>query len=775
MASFEYSRDLCRELTDRLRALPLRKRMELGRYEDGDRLDLVITTAWPEVEGRAVFQIEKFVGGGFAGQVYRSRLESLDLPEGAPRELVLGERYAVKILEPPSRFSVWFRNLVYWLAFQGPFTAQVNRSACRAGLLWPKLLREVAERKLGDREAIADTYASFHDDRIGAWGEVREWVEGRTWRLEADGRLSARRAWRGIDAAETGSPEYVAKHQFMVRLVEMLHAMGAAELARQYEWWTLKSQPNALKRFGHGEGPGDGLCAVDFRAGLALIPILPMSPADIGLIFKGMARGSLAQFDRCDWTRFDAFVAENEDMLSGSTAMIQALKQYDAEYRAAMPDITHQGVSLLLKPALRQSVRHGLVDGYVAAGMVDAAHAERLKAGGWRFPCFYLLGALPGLGRLLRKLWCNHAWRSHVVGMLTDARYLRTAGEARAIGAAIKWHRARRITEAHARRISASPPLYWLEQLTVGWIPCRALHRVAADPASPWRGIRSGWAYLHRFLKDPAFRHEWLLGEINDGYAEGMLDADERDRLLAQIDDPFIALYLRSVGAHLATLPVTQIVSVLHGSINALLIMAAGGGWQAASTRFVIILGIYQVIPISPGSLCRGFYVVYMMVKGRNWRDYVVAAPLSFLKYLGYLSFPLQMTATYPELAQLMAGRWASGAIHVIPVFGEKGALLEHFVFDLFFNVSRAFGHWASRHTRWILNIWMVLSALIALLVLQHAVATVTVAEELRKEVVNVVLLLIGAGLLPRLLMYPVLHGERSKPDSLGQHDEASA
>jgi hypothetical protein len=33
-----------------------------------------------------------------------------------------------------------------------------------------------------------------------------------------------------------------------------------------------------------------------------------------------------------------------------------------------------------------------------------------------------------------------------------------------------------------------------------------------------------------------------------------------------------------------------------------------------------------------------------------------------------------------------MAGHWATGAVHVVPVFGERGALLEHFVFDLFYN-----------------------------------------------------------------------------------------
>jgi hypothetical protein len=33
-----------------------------------------------------------------------------------------------------------------------------------------------------------------------------------------------------------------------------------------------------------------------------------------------------------------------------------------------------------------------------------------------------------------------------------------------------------------------------------------------------------------------------------------------------------------------------------------------------------------------------------------------------------------------------MAVHWATGAVHVVPVFGESGALLEHSVFGLFYN-----------------------------------------------------------------------------------------
>jgi hypothetical protein len=40
----------------------------------------------------------------------------------------------------------------------------------------------------------------------------------------------------------------------------------------------------------------------------------------------------------------------------------------------------------------------------------------------------------------------------------------------------------------------------------------------------------------------------------------------------------------------------------------------------------------------------------------------------------------------YPALARFMAAHWATEAVHIIPVFGEKGALLEHGIFSLFYN-----------------------------------------------------------------------------------------
>jgi hypothetical protein len=76
-----------------------------------------------------------------------------------------------------------------------------------------------------------------------------------------------------------------------------------------------------------------------------------------------------------------------------------------------------------------------------------------------------------------------------------------------------------------------------------------------------------------------------------------------------------------------------------------------------------------------------------MMIKDRDVKNYCVAAPVSFLHVVGYLAFPLQMASHNPALARFLAGRWTMGMVRLVPVFGERGGLLEHWVFDFFFNL----------------------------------------------------------------------------------------
>jgi len=85
----------------------LRPRRRL-RYEPETELQYRIRGVFPPREGQVKFRIERFVGGGYAGQVYRVKALEVE-PEGEPIiGLQVGQVYALKILVPPNGFARWF-------------------------------------------------------------------------------------------------------------------------------------------------------------------------------------------------------------------------------------------------------------------------------------------------------------------------------------------------------------------------------------------------------------------------------------------------------------------------------------------------------------------------------------------------------------------------------------------------------------------------------------------------------------------------------------------
>jgi len=110
--------------------------MRVQRYDEGAELVYDVKAVAGTNEGRIRAVVEKFIGGGFAGQVYRVKIVAIDAQDGPIGGLEEGGKYAIKILIPPSGFSCLFRNALYLVGFQGPFQLQVNPAAARWGALW---------------------------------------------------------------------------------------------------------------------------------------------------------------------------------------------------------------------------------------------------------------------------------------------------------------------------------------------------------------------------------------------------------------------------------------------------------------------------------------------------------------------------------------------------------------------------------------------------------------------------------------------------------------
>lgn len=675
----EYSVEVCKELENRFYETRLHRPMRITRYDQGSELTYDIVSVERENTAQVKLLIEKFVGGGFAGQVYKVKILDIEADDGPIEGLKVGKVCAMKILIPPSNFSRIFRNALYWIGFQGPFQLQVNPAAVRAGAIWQKFIRRGAKIKFGSESTVVDIYATFVDDTLGSCGELREWVDGRTWRLEVDDRLDVLRDWRKgrpVDHQLLGSPEYRAKRQFMTDFVKLLHDMGAYEFARQYEWSTCKSQPNCLKRQSTEHNPSAGLVAVDFRAGLALLPFLPMSPGDFKLIIKGIARRSLVQFDRGDASKLETFIKTHLGDDADMREMLEKLKEEERVYRNSVPDITHNHIRLLYSRNLWSTIFDSAIAGWKLRNFIDEEHEQKLRKSKILTLLFFIIGLIPFLGKILRRIWCRPDWRKHYAALLTSWEYLKKAFRAKITEKIIVWHRAGRISPERAIRLQEQPWRF-LCHLPLSILPA-GLHRFFTD----WEFFKDKlYHFPVRFVKlyfNAKLREKWLSDMIKEGKKKHILADQDADTILSQLHETYIQRYLLSLVVHFLTAPVTQIVSLIIAWIYYRRTgdeLGAGG-----------ILVFFQVIPVSPGSICRGLYTVGLAIYDRSFKDYNIAVFLSFIKYIGYFAFPIQMTYHYPALARFMAAHWATVVVHIVPVFGERGALLEHWVFCLFYN-----------------------------------------------------------------------------------------
>lgn len=679
----DYSAKTCFRLNDVFKNQKILRPQRIQRYEPGTEISYEIKGILPPETARLKFKVEKFVGGGFAGQVYKIKVKDIEPHTGPVTGIHKGESYAMKIFIPPSRFSKFFRNIIYAAGFQGPFSLQVNPDAVRAGALWQKFIRRGAGLRLGSQKAVADILATFVDQTLGSCGEISEWIEGRVWRLEADDNLDSRKKWKPGDPEEgLGSPEYRSKLIFMKRLVRLMHKMGAHELARQYEWWTCKSQPNVLKRIASDPDPTKGHVAVDFRAGLALHLFLPMSPVDFKLILKGIARGSLVQFDRGSLSRLKSFMDKYPEHFAHMQGAFEELKQADKNYRDSLPDIPHHHFKLIFRPGLWASILKCSIRSWRIRNIIDESTFQKLTRKRFRAFLYYILGLLPFLGNFLRKLAGRKDYRQHFGRLLTSLSYFRRAIRARIAESLIRWHRAGRVNERRTERLSRYPSRFFAH-LPLSILPAK-MHRFFSDRRFFLQSLDNIFIRPLRLYFKAEAREKWLQETISQGEKNGILTGEEAAHINSQIKEPFIQKYLKSLAVHVCTVPVTQIVSVTVALIYVRLRPELS--WQEATLHAGIILGLFQVIPISPGSLVRGLYVTALVIREKNLKDYNIAFSLSFFKYIGYLAFPIQMAYRYPDLARFMAGHWATAGVHIIPVFGERGALLEHAVYDLFYN-----------------------------------------------------------------------------------------
>jgi hypothetical protein len=98
----EYSIKVCQILGQIFRSQKIFRPQRIKRYDPGAEISYEIKGVAPARTGRLKLVIEKFVGGGYAGQVYKVKALAVETPEGPLEGLDVGHSYAMKIFIPPT-------------------------------------------------------------------------------------------------------------------------------------------------------------------------------------------------------------------------------------------------------------------------------------------------------------------------------------------------------------------------------------------------------------------------------------------------------------------------------------------------------------------------------------------------------------------------------------------------------------------------------------------------------------------------------------------------
>ncbi|RMD97799.1 MAG: hypothetical protein D6812_14565 [Deltaproteobacteria bacterium] len=646
-------------------------------HEVGECLEVTLT----DLDGRSravSFEIVAEIGGGYAAQVYRARLLSVH-PTDTP--LRPGESYAIKCFVPRGKWRRRLRDLLFLLGFQAPFPFTGNEDAVACGMLWQALIRRAAHARFGDPQTVVRPFGYFFDERLKSFAEVNEWVDGRLSPFEPDPRLLPR-FFERITARVRGLPPppdspstaFERKRRFMARFVELLREVGAPELARQYLWWTGKSQPNVLER--SDSRGGERFVAIDFRPGMTVLPCLPLSPADFGFILQGLRRGVLVQFDRGDPEALERFACRHPQAFEGAWTWIAALKEREARYRRSMPDVFHHRLRLLRDRSLREAIRHQRITGWERAGQISPSRATRLHEGGRGYLPLLFTSLLPIVGKRFQRLLGNERYRAHLYAVGFDSGYRKRFLDAFVATDLLEWLRAGRIGEVQAIGLYRNRRRFWLHRLFLSVLPA-PLHRAVGDPRHLIERIRvtlrGGW----RFLRDPAHRLGWLVERIEEAARESGLDPRDTEGFDEDLHDPQLDRYLVDLGVGLLLKPTSQLAYL-------------GLAGYAAATGDLFPLLLLCALPISVSGTLRAFYLGLRAWHFRNFGGYRTAILLSPLKGIGIVALPIQMIQRFPHISLLLGSAFIRRLVSHVPVFGERGGLCEYLAFRLCYDLPRS-------------------------------------------------------------------------------------
>jgi len=641
-----------------------------GGYDPGDHL-VVSVKDIHGIERKVEFEIENYCGGGFAGQVYGGRCVSSE-----DNWLAAGKKFAVKIFITRSKSKSTFRDALYFLGFQSPFPYQYNEDAARTGLYLTRIFKIVCKEKFGTDEPINDCYGTFWDQKIGAYAEINEWVEGYVTEPEMDEDIFIRmkqnsRIKKDIKAGKATEQDLLMPHdemsrkrRFMEQWVRLCNELGLEDIARQVYWWTGVSQPNVLTKKGaDGKLP---FIWVDRRPGL---PGFVLSAGDCILFPKAVFRGSIPPFDRINFKKLRAWPAIPDK--KEWNELVDKLEETDRKYRRTQLDLFGHNIRLLLDSNLRQSINMGRIDFWRLSGRIDEKNAGRLRTSYILFFVQLILSLIPLIGRRLQQLTGNSDFRIHLWKIFTEHTYRYDYFDKKRCQSLKLWIEEGRITWKRAE-ICGKSFLSYFKDMTYTWLP-PGWQYILTDQECQFEFFRKLFTSPLKYIFIKDYRRQvnvdWITSRTEEDVKHGYVTREVADNFINIAGEEALQNYITGLIVTAAVKPTSEIIYVLLGVHLAFNTTTLSGlGWWGLLAAPVVAL-------ISPAGLLRFFYCIMAKIWNRKI-PYGVALALSPIRGIGDFAFLIQTGKTFPSFSSYLIISSLCQLVEQVPVFGERGGLL---------------------------------------------------------------------------------------------------
>jgi hypothetical protein len=627
--------------------------------------------------GEELFRVDHSPGSGFAGQVLRAEPLRGVIWDGTGVDA--RKPVALKILRPRSAMKTAFRDWLFRLCYQTSYAARLEESALRAGMIWQEILRQAVQIEFGDRLSVARPLGYYWDASIGSFVEVHQWIDSRASAYEVDEALFLQ--GRPLQSGKNPT-EMEQKRQVMERLVDLCHRIGAPGLARQYEWYTFVSQANVLTRIDSSIG-APKLAVVDCRPGLAIPFFLPLSPAHLRIILKGLRASTLVHFDQCDLAQLDAWQASHPRLAEGLQPLVDRLRIDDTCYRDGLPDLWQRRLHFWTDESQWAKVRLSRLSTWQRLGLLSTRSVKRLKTSQGLFLATLLLDNLPVIGTWLLGWLGNIAHRRHLVALVFNPSYRR-----RAIDAGLRvdledWQTVGRIPIERVQHLKGSSKSYLAEKFALGWLPV-GFHRLLVDAQARRRLIHERLVLpLDLFFRESK-RREWVCAVVEKQCLRGLVSSEKAAELCAQAGEPRLQGFVRDLGFSLGLEFFSKLVY---------LSLAVYG----FSSGDFLLFGLALLGPVPPSGVVRALYSLARLIWGlprvirqndrRELASLCLGLAVAPWRFIGNLFAPLEMLFYYRRLSLLLADHFISQMVHGIPVFGGEGRLLEYWAFQVTFNL----------------------------------------------------------------------------------------